>query len=103
MILQGIFMQELETKKTETTLSSAITNLVDRHIERLGKNNVHNLYALTLESVEHALFKAVLEFSRYNQSRAAKYLGLSRGTFRTRLVAYFGDSYVGKRPRETDD
>ena len=96
-------MQTMETKALGSSLSAAITNLVDRHIERLGKNNVHNLYALTLDEVEQALFKAVLEFSRYNQSRAAKYLGLSRGTFRTRLVAYFGDTYVSKRTRENDD
>ena len=96
-------MQTIEAKALGNSLSSTITNLVDSHIERLGKNNVHNLYALTLETVEQALFKAVLEFSRYNQSRAAKYLGLSRGTFRTRLVAYFGDTYVSKRTRENDD
>ena len=38
-----------------------------------------------------------MENCRYNQSRAAIVLGVSRGTLRTKLKRYFDDQYVGTR------
>lgn len=38
-----------------------------------------------------------MERYKYNQSRAAKALGISRGTFRMLLMKYFGDKYCGHR------
>lgn len=95
-------MDVLEANKT-STLSEAVASLINKHIEAMGKQKVENLYALVMEAIEPPLFKAVLEHSHYNQSKAAKRLGLSRGTFRTRLEAYFGDAYVGKRSKVDDD
>lgn len=43
------------------------------------------------------LYKAVMEHCRYNQSRAAIILGISRGTLRKMLAYYFDDPYVGTR------
>ena len=95
-------MELIETNQVDT-LSAVVTSLIDKHIEAMGKNQVKNLYALVMEAIEPPLFKAVLEHSHYNQSKAAKRLGLSRGTFRTRLAAYFGDAYVGRRSKVNDD
>lgn len=95
-------MEVLETNKA-STLSAAVTTLINTHLEAMGKQRVENLYALVMEAIEPPLFKAVLEHSHYNQSKAAKRLGLSRGTFRTRLATYFGDAYVGKRSKVDDD
>lgn len=44
--------------------------------------------------LEKAYFEFVYKNSRYNQSRAAKLLGLSRGCFRTKLFEHFGDKYI---------
>lgn len=96
-------METLEKKNTASTLSAAVTSLINNHIEAMGKNQVKNLYALVMDAIEPPLFKAVLEHSHYNQSKAAKRLGLSRGTFRTRLAAYFGDAYVGRRSKVDND
>lgn len=96
-------METMETKDIAGTLSSAVTTLINKHIEAIGKNKVQNLYALIMEAIEPALFKAVLEHSHYNQSKAARRLGLSRGTFRTRLATYFGDAYVSRRSKVDDD
>jgi Fis family transcriptional regulator, factor for inversion stimulation protein len=38
-----------------------------------------------------------MEHCKYNQSRAAIMLGISRGTLRTKLRRYFDDKYVGSR------
>lgn len=96
-------MQPTETIEATSTLSSAITKLVNSYINALGKDTVQNLRALTLETIEPIVLQTVLEYARYNQSKAAKYLGLSRGTLRTRLGHYFGDAYVGKRSKDAEE
>ena len=73
-------MQTTETIEATSTLSSAITKLVNSYINALGKDTVQNLRALTLETIEPIVLQTVLEHARYNQSKAAKHLGLSRGT-----------------------
>jgi len=54
-------------------------------------------YHQELECMEKELFERVLKESRYNQSKTARILGISRGTLRTKLAKYFGDTYVGNR------
>ena len=44
--------------------------------------------------VEKSLLDLAMEINAYNQSRAANALGLSRGTFRTKLKKHFGDKYI---------
>ncbi len=96
-------MQTADKIESTNTLSRAITRLVDSYIETLGENEVRNLHALTMKMIEPILFQAVLEHSRYNQSKAAKSLGLSRGTLRTRLARHFGNAYVSKRLKEAHE
>lgn len=49
------------------------------------------------ELVENEILEALMKGFRYNQSKAAKAYGLSRGTFRMLLKERFGDEYVGTR------
>ncbi|MCH9689847.1 MAG: Fis family transcriptional regulator [Gammaproteobacteria bacterium] len=56
-----------------------------------------NLYQLIIEEVEAPLFRTVMEMTRYNQSRAARVLGVSRGTLRTKLKRYFDEEFIGTR------
>ncbi len=46
------------------------------------------LYDLVMREVEEPLFKAVLEYTEGNQSRAADILGMNRGTLRKKLKTY---------------
>ena len=46
------------------------------------------LYDLVMREVEEPLFRAVLDFSAGNQSRAADILGINRGTLRKKLRVY---------------
>lgn len=50
-----------------------------------------------LAHAEAQIIEHVLKKNRYNQSKTAKLLGVSRGTLRTKLQQYFGDEYVGHR------
>lgn len=46
------------------------------------------LYELVLGEVEPPLFEAVLDYTKGNQSRAARILGLNRATLRKKLRHY---------------
>ena len=50
-----------------------------------------------LSEIEPPLLNAVMEKNKYNQVRAAKMLGISRGTLRKKLVDHFDDKYCGTR------
>jgi Fis family transcriptional regulator len=52
---------------------------------------------MVLEQIEPPLLQAVMEKYKYNQSRAANALGISRGTFRALLFKYFDEKYCGRR------
>ena len=46
------------------------------------------MYDLVLKQIEQPLFEAILEHTKGNQSKAAEYLGLNRGTLRKKLRTY---------------
>ena len=80
-----------------TSLADSVTNSVQKYFSELKDTDPVDLYAFVLEEIETPLFRAVMEHCKYNQSRAAAMLGVSRGTLRTKLRNYFDDKYVGSR------
>jgi Fis family transcriptional regulator len=82
----------------DEVLAQLVSNLVKSYINSVGQKNVSlELYELVIEAVEAPLFRTVMEMTRYNQSRAARVLGVSRGTLRTKLKHYFDDEFIGTR------
>ncbi|MEM7082251.1 MAG: DNA-binding transcriptional regulator Fis [Pseudomonadota bacterium] len=56
-----------------------------------GSLNGHapvEFYQTVLQEVEQPLFRAVMTYTRGNQSRAASILGINRGTLRKKLKTY---------------
>jgi len=51
-------------------------------------------YASALSDMEAVIYEAAYAAARYNQSKAARSLGVSRGTFRTKLREHFGSKYI---------
>ena len=47
-----------------------------------------NVYELLMAEVELPLIQTTMEYTGGNQSRAAKILGINRGTFRKKLAHY---------------
>ena len=84
-------------EETVASLSSAVTVAVKSYFSQLKGNDPVDLYQFVMEEVEAPLFQAIMEHCKYNQSKAAIMLGLSRGTLRTKLRKYFDDKYVGTR------
>ena len=62
-----------------------VKNSIEQYFENLGGHKTINLYELVLKEVEVPLLTVVLEQTKNNQSKAAKILGLNRGTLRKKL------------------
>ena len=70
-------------------LRDEVSKAMKKYFKQLDQNNLPiGVYQLVLKEVELPLLKAVMEFSNYNQSKAAKILGINRTTLRTKLEKY---------------
>ena len=74
---------------TDTThLSDAVRSAVETFLEHMDGHECTDLYDLVLQQVEKPLLDCVMQNCADNQSRAAKVLGISRGTHRSKLKRY---------------
>ena len=79
-------------------LTQQVVSSVKNYLGTMNtKDGNLNLYQLIVEEIEAPLFRTVMEMTRYNQSKAARVLGVSRGTLRTKLKRYFDDEFIGTR------
>lgn len=69
-----------------TALQQCVESELDKYFALLEGHPPSDLYRLVISQVETALFSYVLELCGNNQSKAAEYLGVSRGTLRNRIV-----------------
>ena len=87
-----------EVQQYNEALSLQVVGAVKGYLSAVGNKDINlNLYQLIVEEVEAPLFRTVMEMTRYNQSKAARVLGVSRGTLRTKLKRYFDDEFIGTR------
>jgi Fis family transcriptional regulator, factor for inversion stimulation protein len=70
------------------TLAKAVQEALDDYFARLGGHEPDGVYRMVMEEVERPLFECVMRHCEGNQSRAAQYLGLNRGTLRKKLRYY---------------
>ncbi len=88
----------VEVKASNEALSQQVIRAVKGYLSTVNHKSANlNLYQLIVEEVEAPLFRTVMEMTRYNQSKAARVLGVSRGTLRTKLKRYFDDEFIGTR------
>lgn len=69
-------------------LRSLTEQALDSYFTSLNGHAPGHLYDLVMREVEEPLFRAVLDYSEGNQSRAADILGINRGTLRKKLKVY---------------
>lgn len=69
-----------------TNIQRCIETEMVRYFELLDGQVPHDLYRMVMTQVETSLLRFVLEECGNNQSRAAEYLGISRGTLRNKLT-----------------
>ena len=87
-----------DVQQYNDALSQQVVGAVKGYLSAVNNKDANlNLYQLIVEEVEAPLFRTVMELTRYNQSKAARVLGVSRGTLRTKLKRYFDDEFIGTR------
>lgn len=69
-------------------LSNQVKHALELYFSQLKGRETANLYHLVMDEVEKPLLETVLAQCGYNQSKAAKTLGLSRSTLRKKLERY---------------
>ena len=74
---------------TRITLMSSLTDeCLESYFQQLNGHKPGDLYQLVIGEVEKPLFRAVLMYTKGNQSEAAEILGINRGTLRKKLKDY---------------
>jgi Fis family transcriptional regulator, factor for inversion stimulation protein len=69
-------------------LAETIKQQIEHYFNQLNGHDAPNLHALVMAEIEKPILQATLKFVGYNQSKAAKVLGLSRSTLRKKLQQY---------------
>lgn len=70
------------------TLAEHVRLSVETYFTHLNGHESSGLYQLVLTEVEKPLLETALKHADFNQSKAAKMLGLSRSTLRKKLDHY---------------
>lgn len=69
----------------KTPLARFVEQKIAHYFSHLEGQPAQALYDLVIKEAEKGLFRIVMEITNGNQSKAAKMLGIARGTFRTKL------------------
>ena len=92
MSAQNIYSINEHLDKNENPQASeiydAVKESITRYLHELEDTEPNEMYAMVLRQIEQPLLETVLAHTGGNQSRAAEYLGLNRGTLRKKLRIY---------------
>jgi len=76
------------TESSNSLLQEFVDESVAYYLTKLGDLPKKNLLRMVVFEVEIALYRRVLKYTSGNQTKAAAILGVSRGTFRTKLKMF---------------
>jgi Fis family transcriptional regulator, factor for inversion stimulation protein len=77
-----------EKERRRQPLNAAVRVALELYFKHLEDQHVTELYRRVMEEVERPLLETTLAHSGGNQTRAARMLGLNRGTLRKKLKQY---------------
>lgn len=66
-------------------LSLYVKQAVEHYLSQLCDHDAFDLHSMVINEVEKPLLETALKHAGYNQTKAAKVLGLSRSTLRKKL------------------
>lgn len=70
------------------SLRDNVAQVIRHYFASLKGEEPQHVYDFFLDEVEEPILAMVMKYTRNNQSEAARILGLSRGTLRTKLKKY---------------
>lgn len=70
---------------SEAPLASCVEQAMRTYFQQLDGQPATEIYQMVLNEIEAPLLKAVMEYTRDNQTKASEVLGLNRGTLRKKL------------------
>ncbi|MBX2881340.1 MAG: Fis family transcriptional regulator [Granulosicoccus sp.] len=76
----------LEGDQRSTPIRRCVHSELRRYFDMLDGEEPSNLYRMVIRQAEDALLEAVMRECRGNQTRAANWLGISRGNLRNKLA-----------------
>lgn len=76
----------LPTKPSNTAIANCVQHELRRYFDLLDGEEPSNVYHLVMRQAEHALIESVMQECGGNQSKATKWLGISRGNLRNKLA-----------------
>lgn len=81
-----------ESEAVQATIGQSFAGSLQQSLQnyfaQLDGEEPTNLYGMVLAQMEVPLLKMVMRYTNGNQSKAAKFLGISRGTLRKKLAIY---------------
>lgn len=75
-------------ERRKQPLYAAVQNALEIYCRDLDGQEPRDVYDLVVEQVEAPLLEIIMEYAGGNQTKAARYLGLNRGTLRKKLKRY---------------
>ena len=78
----------VESKEQYKPLHDSVKHALENLLSQLDGQPISELYDLVLAEVERPLFEFIMTYTKGNQSKAARILGISRGTLRKKLKVY---------------
>lgn len=72
-------------ERRTTALRSSVETCLQLYFKKLNGEKAADLYKMVISEVEYALIHTVLEHTQGNQSKAAEYMGITRGTLRKKI------------------
>lgn len=79
---------EVKTIATGQSFAASVQQSLQNYFAQLDGEKPANIYNMVLAEMEVPLLKVVMRYTNGNQSKAAKVLGISRGTLRKKLAIY---------------
>ncbi len=81
-------VSDIPVNVSSQSLRNSVRESLRQYFIRLEGQTPANLYDLVLAEVEQPMIEMVLQYTGQNQSKAAKILGISRGTLRKKMAQY---------------
>jgi Fis family transcriptional regulator, factor for inversion stimulation protein len=76
------------SRKQATPLRDHVQKTIRRYLDDMGNTEPEHVYQKLLAEIEPPLIEEILRFTGGNQSRAARILGMTRNTLRSKLRRY---------------